>query len=132
MRRSFAYTILLNSAIKGPKLCANASCLEANRAALGDNAQTLLRGSSNPILGNVNDLLRTKDDAAAGCQVDVSTCSLKNGADCSGSDLTTYQDLTVDRKTGTISFDSNGVAGSIVEYCLYCKDTVGDAKELKH
>ena len=131
MKRSFALTILINSAIRGPKICANASCLESNRAALGDNAQTLQRGS-NTIFGNVNDLLRTKDDAAAGCSLDVSSCLLKEGSACGGDDSTTYQDLSLDIATGDITYDPNGVAGNIVEYCLYCEDTVGDPKELKH
>ena len=128
MRRSFALTILLNNTLRPRhKMTANAvTCLEANTAVLGDNAQTLQRGSSNPILGNVNDLLKTKVDAAPGCSLDVSTCTLKGVSgkdDCAGTESTTYQDLSVDTSTGTISFDPNGVAGSVVEYCLSCKDT---------
>ena len=73
----------------------------------------------------------TKDDADPGCSLDVSTCRLKNGADCSGGG-TSYQDLTVDTSTGDISYDPNGIAGSKIEYCLYCDDSVGDPKELKH
>jgi hypothetical protein len=131
MRRSFALTILLNNTLRPRhKMTANAApCLEANTGVLGDNAQTLLRGSSDPILGNVNDLLKTKVDAGPGCSLDVSTCTLKGVSgkdDCAGTESTTYQDLSVDTTTGTISFDPNGVAGSVVEYCLACKDTLNE------
>ena len=129
MRRSFALTILLNNIFRSRRhMCARAaSCLEANTAALGDRPQTLDRLSSNPILGNVNDILKTKVDAGS-CTLDVSSCQLRDSGKCDGP---VTNDLTLDTTTGNISFDPNGVAGTIHQYCLFCKDSNSEEEKLK-